>query len=83
MFHMSFVQIAEFIWLQGQKRVNFREKNVKKIFSETIRWIKPVLFMDVYDIILYINCVFGFVQIRTGCCGNFFHFCVYTWPIIR
>ena len=25
--------------------------------------------MHVYGIILYINCVF--VQIRTGCCGNF------------
>ena len=28
--------------------------------------------MHVYDIIRYINCVFVFFQIRTGCCGNFF-----------
>ena len=31
MFHMAFVQFTEFDWLPGrQKRVNFREKNVKK-----------------------------------------------------
>ena len=58
---------------RATKRVNFR-KNVEKSSSynllsifKTIRWIKHV-----YDIILYINCVF--VQIRTGCCGNFFLF---------
>ena len=48
---------------------------LKHLFSETIRWIKLVLFMHVYDIFRYINCVF--VQIRTGCCGNFFFFCLH------
>ena len=40
--------------------------------TETIRWIKLILFMHVNDNIRYINCIF--VQIRTGCCGNFFIF---------
>ena len=41
---------------RATKRVNFR-KNVKK----TIRWMKLILFILVYDFILYINCVFYFV----------------------
>ena len=36
--------------------VNFT-KNVKKIVSETIRWIKLILFIHTYDIILYIKYV--------------------------
>ena len=57
---------------KATKRVNFRKKMFNIFFSKTIRWIKLILSMYVYDIILYINCVF--VQIRTGCSGNFFYF---------
>ena len=39
--------------------------------------MKLILFIHVYDIIFYINCVFCFVQVRAGCYGNFFHFVVY------
>ena len=48
---------------------------LKHIFSETIRWIKLIFFMHVYDIIRSINSVF--VQIRTGCCGNFLFLCLH------
>ena len=63
---------------------------LKHLFSETIRSIKLVLFMYVYDIIRYINCIF--VQIRTGCCGNFLahlsrrligELIVYQWSGVR
>ena len=37
----------------------------KKIFSETILWMKLILFIHVYDIILSINYVFCFGQVRT------------------
>ena len=53
MFHMVFVQIPEFDWLPGQKRVKFRK--IVKIFSETIRWMKLLLFIHAYGIIIYIN----------------------------
>ena len=55
------------------KRVNFRRK--KNVLKNLLR-NHEVLFIQVYDIILYINCVFCFVQVRTGCYGNFFHFVV-------
>ena len=35
-----------------------------KIFSETVRWMKLILCIHVYDIILYINCVVYFVLFR-------------------
>ena len=38
--------------------------------------MKLILFIHVYDIILYINCVYCFVQVRTGYYGNFFIFVV-------
>ena len=33
MFHISFVQIAEFDWLPGRQNGYILEKNVKKSFS--------------------------------------------------
>ena len=54
-FHMAFVQIAEFDWLPGQLKGLILEK-----ISETIRWMKLILYIYVYDIILYINNVFCF-----------------------
>ena len=81
-FRMSFVQIA-LIWLPGQeKRVNFRKKKLKYLLLRKHKVDKANISVHVYDIIFYINCIF--VQIRTGCCGNF---CIFvlckTWPIFR
>ena len=73
---LSYVQIIKSIRLPGQQKGYILETMLKHLFSETIRWIKVVLFMHVYDIFRYINCVF--VQKRTGCCGNFFLFFLFT-----
>ena len=59
MLHVVFVQITEFDWLPGRQSVNLK----KKIFSETIRWMKLLLFIHAYGIILYINCIFCFGQV--------------------
>ena len=45
---------------------------LKILFSETIRWIKLILFMHVYGIILYINYVFVVAV------ANFFFIFVFT-----
>ena len=51
-------KLLNLVGCRAAKRVNFR-KNVKKNFSETVRWIKLILCIHVYDISLYmINCVF-------------------------
>ena len=43
---MVFVQIAEFDWLPGgTKKVNFRKKKREIIFSESVRWMKLILFI--------------------------------------
>ena len=61
-----------FIWLlskslnlvtRATKKVNFRKKNVKTIFSESIRWMKLILFRHAYGIFFYIY--FCFCQLRT------------------
>ena len=58
MIHMVFVQITEFDWLPGRQKRLLLEKNVKKnFFSESIMWMKLLLFITAYGIILYINCV--------------------------
>ena len=64
MFHMVFVQITEFDWLSGRQTGLFLEKMLKN-FPETIRWMKLLLFIHAYGIILYINFVFCFSQVRT------------------
>ena len=80
-----------FIWLLSkslnligcQKRVHFRQEGLNIFFSKTIRWMKLLLFINAYGIILYINCVL-FRSVKNPCCnGNCFHCCGYTWPIVR
>ena len=58
----AFVKSLNLIGFMGDKRVNFGKKI---IFSDTIRLMKLILFVHVYDIILYINCVFCCGQVRT------------------
>ena len=53
-FHMAFVTIAEFDWLPGRLKGQILEKI---FFSETIRWKKLKRFMQVKNIILYMNYV--------------------------
>ena len=71
MIHMNFVQIAEFDWLPWQHKGKFSKKKSKIFSSEAIRGMKLKLSIHVYDISLYINCVFycccpcGFVAMAT------------------
>ena len=64
---MSLVLILYFDWLLGpQKGQNFeKKKNSKIFFSETVKWMNPVLCIHVPDSSLYIICVFYSSQIRT------------------
>ena len=57
MFYMTFVKIAEFDWLPGRQKGLIFE-NMIKIFSETTRWVKLILYIHVHGISLYINYVF-------------------------
>ena len=59
---MAFVQILEFDWFHGRQKGKFWGKI---FFSDTIRWMKLILFIHVYYIILYIKCVFCCGQVRT------------------
>ena len=61
-FNMAFVKSLNLIGFMGDKRVNFGKKI---FFSDTIRLMKLILFIHVYDIMLYINCVFCCGQVRT------------------
>ena len=66
MFHVTFVLILYFDWLQGPHiGQNFEEKKSKIFFSETVKGIKPVLCIHVLDSGLYIICVFYSRRIRT------------------
>ena len=61
-----------FIWLlskvlksigyQGDKKGKFQKTMLKIVFSETVKWVKRILFIHAYDIILYINCVVLFLS---------------------
>ena len=57
MFHVTFVRILHFDWLQGPHIGQNFEKH-SKIFSETVKGIKLVLCIHVLDSGLYIICVF-------------------------
>ena len=60
---MSFVLILYFDWLLGpHKGQNFESKI---FFSETVKWMNPVLCIHVSDSSLYIICVFYSSGIRT------------------
>ena len=54
---MTFVIILHFDWLQGPHIGQNFEKH-SKIFSETVKGMKPVLCIHVPDSGLYIICVF-------------------------
>ena len=67
-----------FIWLMSKllnleasatKRVNSGKKMLKNLPHRNHKGMKLILFIHVYYIILYINCV-------SGCYGNFFHIVV-------
>ena len=63
---MTFVLILYFDWLQGPHiGQNFEKKNLKIVFSETVKENKPVLCIHVPDSGLYIICVFYSRRIRT------------------
>ena len=59
---MNFVQIADFDWWLWQPKGKIFEKKTTKhskiFFSEAIRGMKLKLCINVYDISLYIKCVF-------------------------
>ena len=55
MFHVTFVLILHFDWLQGPHIGQNFEKHSKIFFSETV---KPILCIHVPDSDLYIICVF-------------------------
>ena len=59
-FLVSFVLILYFDWLLGPHKGQHFEKKKKhsKIFSETVKWMNPVLCIHVPDSSLYIICVF-------------------------
>ena len=57
-FHVTFVLILYFDWLQGPHIGQNFEKHSKVFFSETVKGIKPVLCIHVPDSGLYIICVF-------------------------
>ena len=84
-----------FIWLlsislnligcQGDKKGKFR-KNVKKKNLKTIRWMKLLLFIHAYGIILYINFIYFLDRYGPWLLWqlfSLFHCCGYTWPIVR
>ena len=62
---MTFVLILHFDWLQGPHIGQNFEKHSKIFFSETVKWMNPVLCIHVPDSSLYIICVFYSSQIRT------------------
>ena len=69
---MSFVLILYFDWLLGpHKGQNFEKKKKKKkkqhskIFSETVKWMNPVLCIHVPDCSLYIICIRTLVAMVT------------------
>ena len=64
MFHITFVQIGVYDWLSGRQKGSIFVK-MFKIFSETIRRMKPKLGILAYDITLYKSYVFYFGRIRT------------------
>ena len=74
-FLASFVLILYFDWLLGpnkgqnfEKKKQNKKKTTKKhskIFSETVKWMNPVLCIHVPDSSLYIICVFYSSRIRT------------------
>ena len=53
MFHVTFVLILYFDWLQGAHVGQNFEKHSKIFFSETVKGIKPVLCIHVPDSSLY------------------------------
>ena len=61
---MTFVLILHFDWLQGPRIGQNFEKH-SKIFSKTVKGMKPILCIHVPDSGLYIICVFYSRQIRT------------------
>ena len=55
-FRIFLLSIAlRFIWLLSKSLGNKKGKEKNIYFSETIRWMKLILFMLAYDITLYIN----------------------------
>ena len=62
---MSFVLIFYFDWLLGPHKGQNLKKKHSKIFSETVKWMNPVLCIHVPDSSLYIICVFYSSRIRT------------------
>ena len=56
-FMRLFSKSLNLIGFRAAQRVKFCI-NVKKIFSETVWWIRLILCIHVYDMSLYINCFF-------------------------
>ena len=66
MFHVTFVLILHFDWLQGPHIGQNFQKHSKIFFSETVKGMKPILCIHVPDSGLYIICVFFYSRrIRT------------------
>ena len=75
--YVSYVFCPNCFYLVARARQRLKFKRKKKELQYLLlrkhKADKADSFMHVYDIIFYINCVF--VQIRTGCCGNFCILC--------
>ena len=73
MFQMTFILIAYFDWLLGQKGQIFeKKKSLKIFFSETVCFMKLILCIHVPGISLYKKVVFLFQSDKnSGCYGNF------------
>ena len=66
MFLVSFVLILYFDWLKKlEKKKKKKKKHSKIFFSETVKWMNPVLCIHVPDSSLYIIYVFYSSRIRT------------------
>ena len=70
MFHVTFVLILHFDWLQGPHIGQNFEKHSKIFFSETVKGMKPILCIHVPDSGLYIICVLFQADKNSGCYGN-------------
>ena len=64
-FHVTFVLILHFDWLQGPQIGQNFEKHSKIFFSETVKGMKPIHCIHVPDSGLYIIGVFYSRRIRT------------------
>ena len=71
MIHMNFIKTLNLIGCHGNIKGKFSKKYSEIFSSEAVRGMKLKLCIHVYDISLYINCVFLLLLHMWFCCyGN-------------